>query len=575
MSDGPQPAVPLQSLPLVPPAPVAEFRLCVDWDRNGSLDNLVPVDNDTWRWGRFGHGAVVLCNNDSDRGSFAADNADDEVNAGNDGKELAPIGIEHLGPPAPAHWTGYLELPPDQVDFVRVFDSRSPGSAAVLGKDRGPSYELPDLDFGFKRFWMEATRYPGTGFDGVIRLTFRLSKGPGTVDETQTAAFRVAPWLMPNHCDPATRVFVVDAGPPNRRFRDELLALVTTAGCTLQLHVGSVSDVWMQDCMEIGYSNLPGALVHGVMRAPRDQPLQTYPRTLLAADIGYHETGTPERITFNSTGNLECTPPVTSRAGKRYPLGRIYYGPGGRDGESINADLREFLRHQVVQAPIKIDTNWLTVGHVDEMISIVPAPTAKGFKLLLASPDRAYAILRANRAANGSARMLLARRFPNPNPLLPPHEAEVSIAEFLGTGIAGLSLTAPDLERYNAFCQTRLNAARQRLESELGLDGDDIVPVAILYMRSELFPPYADALTAGMVNMLVLNGHCIVPKPFGPVVGGVDLFEQDLRSQLEPLGLTVDFLDDWYEYHVNMGEVHCGTNTLRTPTRSSWWEFEP
>jgi protein-arginine deiminase len=91
------------------------------------------------------------------------------------------------------------------------------------------------------------------------------------------------------------------------------------------------------------------------------------------------------------------------------------------------------------------------------------------------------------------------------------------------------------------------------------------------------FPMFADALIPGMVNMLVVNGHCIVPKPFGPRVGHppVDRFEQAVRSDLTALGLTVHFLDCWNEYHVRLGEVHCATNTLRRPGRIRWWEFQP
>jgi protein-arginine deiminase len=30
-------------------------------------------------------------------------------------------------------------------------------------------------------------------------------------------------------------------------------------------------------------------------------------------------------------------------------------------------------------------------------------------------------------------------------------------------------------------------------------------------------------------------------------------------------------VDDWNAYHLLWGEVHCGTNTVRTPT-ANWWE---
>ena len=110
---------------------------------------------------------------------------------------------------------------------------------------------------------------------------------------------------------------------------------------------------------------------------------------------------------------------------------------------------------------------------------------------------------------------------------------------------------------------------------ELNLAASDIVEVPSIFMPSPFAPTLSDALFAGMVNMLVINSHCVVPKPFGPIVAGVDKFEEDLRANLTPLGLTVNYLDCWDEYHVNLGEVHCGTNTLRTPNRGDWWLFEP
>jgi hypothetical protein len=30
-------------------------------------------------------------------------------------------------------------------------------------------------------------------------------------------------------------------------------------------------------------------------------------------------------------------------------------------------------------------------------------------------------------------------------------------------------------------------------------------------------------------------------------------------------GMKVNFIDNWYGYHINMGEVHCGTNPEMAP----------
>jgi hypothetical protein len=59
----------------------------------------------------------------------------------------------------------------------------------------------------------------------------------------------------------------------------------------------------------------------------------------------------------------------------------------------------------------------------------------------------------------------------------------------------------------------------------------------------------------------------------------VDLLEAFLQATLMKLGLKVHFIDDWNEYHRKEGEVHCGTNALRTPPQTEttyvgtkWWD---
>lgn len=553
----------------LPPVPVdTTFHMHLDADRDGAVDDD-RSGLDTWEFGAKKKGAIILCNNDGDGSPARSDNEDEVVNTGNDPDELAPLVIRRTGPPAPADWKATLSVSAADKDRIRIFDRRAAGATEIIGPKKGATFTFPDLIFMQREFGMEAVRYAGTDFDGEITITFTLTKGAKGTD-TETGVVRVAPWIMPNHLDKAEKVFVVNLGAFNSRFITELSGHVSAAGCTLQQHTSN--DQWMQDCMEFGLSGHPGTGFRSVMRAPRNRPLRTFPKTLRKADLGYHEHGSlnPD-TTFDSTGNLECTPPITTKAGKNFPFGRIYFGPG-RPAETLDPDTKEFLEKQVVQAPIEIDTSWLLVGHVDEIISFVPAPGAKGFKLLLASPRLAYKILRDNQAVNGAAKMLTGRKFPD----VSSKSAEVSIDDFLTTGIPSVHsrLAAGHLEPYNDARQANLDSIRSQLESELGLDAADIIEVPVIFADLTT-KDLADALTAGMVNMLVINGHCIFPKPFGPVVGGKDLFEDDLVQKLTALGLTPHSLDDWFEYHVLLGEVHCGTNTLRTPTTVKWWEFEP
>jgi protein-arginine deiminase len=77
-----------------------------------------------------------------------------------------------------------------------------------------------------------------------------------------------------------------------------------------------------------------------------------------------------------------------------------------------------------------------------------------------------------------------------------------------------------------------------------------------------------------MVNCLVVKPMVIVPKPFGPKdASGKDVFEEYAKKKLNSLGLDFKPVDDWDDYHVAMGEIHCGTNTKRIPPKDwEWWK---
>lgn len=559
------------------PAVGTRFRVLLDTRRDGTLVAAGPG----WRWGAAGHGAVVLVNNDDDGTTGRPDNEDAVIDPGDDASELASLVIEST-PPAP--FGTLIELEASEPASLRIFGATGPGASEIIGPATGARHRFVTTFWSRHELRMEAMRYPAGGFGGEVTLTLRATV-PLQPPEIHTVAVRIAPWIMPSHLDRAETVYVVDAGSHNDRFRTELRTLVTAAGCALD-EIAS-SDIWAQDCMEFGFASVPGKTLRTVLRVPRSRPLRIATRALLAKDLGYAEVGSlaPE-TDFDAAGNLETSPPVTVR-GKRYPFGRIYYGPG-HPGDEIDGMLRDFLAGQTVQRPFEVDTSWLTVGHVDEVISFVPAPGRPGFRLLLASARRAYAMLDRLARSDGTARMLVGRSVPTKDGPVPPLvDVERSVTEFLALrddfnpGVratyAGLGVThhSTTLRRYNEDCQAHIDGMRAVLTAELGLGAADIVEIPSIFMPNPKTPPLADALVPGMVNMLVINGHCIVPKPFGPIVSGVDRFEEDVRHQLTPLGLTVSFLDCWEEYHVNLGEVHCATNTLRQRGPAAWWEFEP
>ncbi|HYR12020.1 MAG TPA: protein-arginine deiminase family protein, partial [Longimicrobium sp.] len=488
---------------------------------------------------------------------------------------------------APAAGTR-VELLVSDRSHIRIFAARTAGAAEIIGPATGASHTFASLAPRRFELGMEGVRYAGSGFGGEVEIKLRVTDPGGAVTE-QTAMVRVAPWMMPSHLDAAEKVFVAEH-PRNATFRAALKPLVRAAGCRLVEVPIAHGDDWMQDIMEFGFSNLPGKGIRVVTPSAQTRALSPVGPSLLDADLGLNHVGsTVSWNTFDSHGNLEATPPATSRAGTRYPFGRIYYGPG-RGIDTFDADFRAFLHGQVVQAPFEVDTSWLAVGHVDEVISFVPAPGGKGFKLLLASPRRAYQILDGLAASHGTAKVLTGREFPVFDPTTEAYQgrvsAETTVTALLAAGAdihpeAGLWCSqfgvcaSGTLRDFNDDRQRDMDGIRARFVDEIGLVEADIIDIPAVFMPNPATPSVADALVPGMVNMLVLNRHCIIPKPFGPVVQGRDRFEEDVVGKLRPLGLRVTFLDCWYEYHVRLGEIHCGTNTLRARRQARWWEFQP
>ena len=51
------------------------------------------------------------------------------------------------------------------------------------------------------------------------------------------------------------------------------------------------------------------------------------------------------------------------------------------------------LADQGMQKPLVIDSAWLAVGHIDEVIAFVPAETRRGWKVAVADPIGAWNLL--------------------------------------------------------------------------------------------------------------------------------------------------------------------------------------
>lgn len=392
-------------------------------------------------------------------------------------------------------------------------------------------------------------------YNAAWTLTLNHLDADQGVVESFDITLRAAPLIMNHHLQPAEFVWAVSVGSNGafiNAYQDHLgNRFAAVAGST----VGG--DVWIQDEIEFATATGPdSARINIIIDSIRDRGLDNFPDQIIQPNIFKQTWGIEgTQSSADSFGNLEATPPITVD-GVEYPFGRIYFGKIPSFG--LNDVLANFLASQSVQAPVQMNTAWLCVGHVDEFSSFVPDPSSpKGFKALLADVDAAYELLESL----------------DPSMYLPKYEDDHGYAT-VGELVNDSALRALNEELRDDY----MNPIRQQFITEFGLEPSDIIGIPTLFEEVQGCGGAVVALMPGMVNLIVANfegeqTQLFVPDPF-------------LRSNLNdvgsdplaaafadamPEGLETIFVDNWYTYHMALGEVHCGTNVLRTPI-ANWWE---
>lgn len=542
---------------------VVRLRLVADEDRDGMVDGddtIVRKDKAPWRGGADGYGAIVLVNSDRDtaypNGRFR-DRLDARVNGPLDLKDMTPLRLSFEGPAGLELWGFSLRLHASDAaaSRLRVFDVTEALPRTLV--QPGESVVPLGAVFGTRSLVVEGLDYPDGAFSGLLSLHVELEKNYVSYAR-DTVVMRVAPWMALPNTQPAKTVYVATMADKSNVATIRDLRKVAAAAEVELVEVPpsqNRGDRWLQDEIEIGYASRPGHVLSVVLDSPRDRGLDDFAEdVLLGEDFGYVTRGRGKTSSsLDSFGNLECTPPHTGPSGD-YPFGRTLFGgaqPGARRGRRMMKEVSDFLYAQRVQMPIELFSDWLTVGHIDEFMSFVPADNDRGFALVLASPDVAYGGLEAMVDAGLGDAVLLEGK----------HKQQ-SVKALLADEW---------LRKQNALFQEYIGWNKTLLVREMGLKASEVVSVPALYF-AERHDGRADSYFPGMVNMQVLNRHLAIPKPFGPKRDGQCIWETEARRVLEPLGLTCHFVDTYDGYHRKLGEVHCGTNVVREPFKQPWWE---
>jgi protein-arginine deiminase len=561
------------------PEPVRPPDLVVDASRDGRLDLAGTSDEAGEDAFDAAAGAVVVANLDDDNRDGFPDTSTPEIDGSADLLDLAPVVVR--GQPDLAEGsTGTLTLDPAVLQFARLhFVEGDPGAPESFDWIEGgvARLGLAQLRAGAS-FAIEArdlVRSAASGaFDGRITLTLEVLDGSGRPSSSDVVQLRVAPLVFQHNLLRTQKVFHSEGGDYTRLLSAGVDAVRGSADHVAIPQSERDFDPWAQDFFDIASMSRPGpdgrpvAMKVAVRSAQSERIAGEYVRELLGPDVAALELW-DERVdvdthgySMSSFGNWEVVPPYT-KGSESFPLGRNIWGSGPRASERPDPKFAALVQAQAVQPALLVDTTWLWVGHVDEFFSFVPANTPRGWVLLVGSPARARAmLLELSASGHGRERMFVGKQLfdlASEDPWAPPYDAEVSVDAVLA-----------DADRLAASQESGLLIDEQLalVQAEIGLAAGEIVPMPFLF---ESVMGAALAYQPGTVNLLHVDGRLLIPDPFGPLVDGGDPFKTDLSARLGALGLEVHFVDDWDTYHMNAGEVHCGTNVSRD-LAVAWWE---
>ena len=240
-------------------------------------------------------------------------------------------------------------------------------------------------------------------------------------------------------------------------------------------------------------------------------------------------------------GNLEMLPPYTHN-GVSYPFGRILVGSG------MNSHLVNFYTGQEIQGPpIGLPSDWLNVGHIDEMLAVVPKHTAspgeRGWVVVLASPGL------------GVEKYQEAVRL--------RREGASYVRDGRAWGLGSVSVN------HNLTLQREVfDRVKDTLKREVGLTDEDFREIPVLYLGGGTTHP-------NTINLLAVGTDMFIPDPESPLLNGEDFVRESTQEILGDLGYDIHFISTSGSYDNGKGGIHCGTNVeYEGVTDVAWWEVE-
>jgi protein-arginine deiminase len=482
---------------------------------------------------RAGDGIVLLANRDDDDRDGVPDADDDVVNGDADVRDLAPLSI-----PLPP---GAVSVRLDADDAPVRFFRREGEAWRCLGRGVGEVAAVAGDDGRELTVHVEALAWAGmpAAWSGEGRIRIEPA---GSAEPLQPLEipFRVAPVRLLPSTAPAEEVYVATGRYDNAAFVTELRGVLDSVGVPLREHAaGDWREMWMQDTMEIGVASTEDAAMHVVLAGLRNA--DPFPPSLLGPDVAVAGPAEPRPLAGGDAwadwyGNLEVSTATAVR-----PQGCAIYGRNRLTGTSFHPGVVAFLAAQRGQPPVWIDTSWLLIKHVDEIVSFMPGADGRG-AILVPDPELGLRLL-------GDA--------PSGPDAVRRREANARIAREIAGMLSG---DVPG----RAGGGDGAGGDRGGLLGLLGLDGSRVVRLPVAFdvpadgLAADGGVTNASPVWSNPVNALFVNGTVICGA-----AGMPDAVRETCRERFQAAGASrVVFIDDGC-YQRNHGNVHCATNARR------------
>ncbi|KAL7755617.1 hypothetical protein ACKLNR_014144 [Fusarium oxysporum f. sp. zingiberi] len=488
-------------------------------------------------------------------------------------------------------------LPESTLGSVRVF-WKQPGFLS----DAGSPWRLIDPQFIFNASSLRAGIELAidarelvshlSAWNGTLSLEFRVTDGNMTTYDA--VAMKQAPVLFHHHLQRVQEVLSVKgnetSSPVQNKFvrglEDALMNVVETPALHL---LNGTDEIWAQDFMEPGFASMPGpegpislrVLVRSAQstRVAGRQVFESFRgnrvgghQLSLGSGFGHEE--------IDSGGNIEIIPPYVSKNGTSYKHGRVIMGK--HFDKHPAKSMTSLIEAQIYQSPLILEAGWLVIGHVDEFVQFLPYQNDLGWTIAIADTQAPLALLKkAKDSGHGST---LVTSYPD---LRQPEGFSFYDSSLENLTIDAL-LSDDDFLQTQKYAQKYIDHNLKLLLEEVPLPHNQVLRVPALFKdvtypwpsNLDGIPPRLHRVAPGqrqliaflpaVINGVVIGSDYLAAKPWGPIVDGQDIFEKAVRDVYGQAGMKVHFIDDFMSHHVNGGEVHCGTNTLRDAT-VEWW----